>query len=98
MCHRSEHDHLMASTEAQVAETIRLQDEEDHLRHEEEVTAFVTVTRTPIVDPETGVAYLTKTTVISPVVRRNIDGAQYAQPRGSQYEGPDPDLHHGWDR
>lgn len=24
----------------------------------------------------------------SPWVERNLDGAQYAQPRGSQYEGP----------
>ena len=28
-------------------------------------------------------------TIISPMVRRNLDGAQYAQPRGSQYEGSD---------
>lgn len=31
---------------------------------------------------------------VSPFVQRNLDNAQYAQPRGSQYEGPrfDSDL------
>lgn len=27
--------------------------------------------------------------VVSPMVRRNLDGAQYPLARGSQYEGPD---------
>lgn len=31
--------------------------------------------------------------MVSPYVQRNLDNAQFAQPRGSQYEGPDLGQH-----